>query len=46
MTFNRTIVELKYVWLFDSFTCIPTFNRTIVELKFYISKSFYCRSLF
>ena len=34
MTFNRTIVELKYDWFSSVRAVAFSFNRTIVELKF------------
>ena len=33
LSFNRTIVELKYTYLLEQNGCEGAFNRTIVELK-------------
>ena len=35
--FNRTIVELKLVFLLEGGGGVDTFNRTIVELKLYLT---------
>ena len=39
MTFNRTIVELKFGRELIKSAGNRTFNRTIVELKFHIGKN-------
>ncbi len=46
MSFNRTIIELKYMKLESYNDELASFNRTIIELKFIIFCKYIAMSLF